>query len=199
LATSAIAKSLATGARRGHSVSVLRRVLHGPGRSEFPRPLGSARHIWVLLVGALLLVAAGVVIVHVREHHAGGDPGGRIMAVLTNAEVAIPPGAEIAYRHDEGPHWDSCDGRDGTYGWDDVVFQVHFSSTLSASEIVAGADGALLAKGWSRSGLADGPTQWIWGTQQRSVGAQAQLTRDPDGKWTLYATAPPVGRRASGC
>jgi hypothetical protein len=68
---------------------------------------------------------------------------------------AIPPDADIEYRRDDGPLWGSCDGREGTYGWDDVVFQVHFSSKRLSSEILARADDALSAKG-----LVASTTSW---------------------------------------
>ena len=58
----------------------------------------------------------------------GGDPGGRILGELKPAALAVPDDAKIRYRHDVEPKWDSCDGRQGTFGWDDVVLQ-HLSES----------------------------------------------------------------------
>ena len=146
----------------------------------------------------VVVVAGGALIMHLTLRHAGGDPGGRIMAVLAQTDVAIPPDAAIEYRNDHGPLWGSCDGREGTEGWDDVVFQVHFSSSQPSSEILARADDALTAKGWSRTRLLEG-SEAAWTARLSSSTARATLRRDSDGKWTLFATAPPVGRRTSGC
>ena len=167
---------------------------------EFAKPFGFRRR-GRSVVGVFLLLAAGGVAIFAltREPHVGGDPGGRIMAVLTQTDVAIPPDADIEARRDDGPHWDSCDGREGTEGWGDVFLQVYFSSSRQTSEILARADDALAVQGWSRTRLLEAG-EAAWTTSQRRVTARAILRFDYFiGKWILVATAPPVGRRVSGC
>jgi len=133
-----------------------------------------------------------------------GDPGGRILAELEPTAAAVPGGANILYRQAVEPRWDSCDGRAGTFGWDDVVLVVHFASGLRPEAVAGNADATLRPLGWvpeyshqDANGMAIGWTK----TLSSGATAKAQLTDqdlDPT-TWTLYVGAPPVGPRASGC
>ena len=185
----------------GQHGRVRRGDVHRSEADEFTKPFGSPRYVrWssVFFCAFIVVVAGGALISHLT-HDVGGDPGGRIMAVLAQTDVAIPPDAAIEYRRDDRPLWSSCDGREGTEGWADVVFTAHFASSLSSSEILARADDALTAQGWARTRLLE-DSEAAWITTQRSTTARATLRREYyDDKWTLLATAPPEGRRASGC
>ncbi len=150
-----------------------------------------------------VLIAAGVVAllvfvvlrVNQHDHHHGGDPGGKIMAALSTADAAVPPDAVVAYRNDDGPRWDSCDGRDGTFGWNDVVYQVGFTSDRADADLVARADAALVKRGWTAHGI---PTpvngrlvdHWTRSVPGGSATATARLDRTGDGSWILLAIAP---------
>jgi hypothetical protein len=130
-----------------------------------------------------------------------GDPGGRILGELQPASTAIAPDAKIRYRHDDEPRWDSCDGRPGTFGWNDAVMQIHFASALSSTAVSSHANAALLGLGWKA--VYNSGVQVGW--QKRltnSSYAHAQITDDNQidlGTWTLFVSAPPAGQRASGC
>jgi hypothetical protein len=43
------------------------------------------------------------------------------MTVLRSVDSGVPPNAvDVSRRYDEA-HWDSCDGRAGTFGWSPIV------------------------------------------------------------------------------
>jgi hypothetical protein len=131
----------------------------------------------------------------------GGDPGGRILGELKPAALAVPDDAKIRYRHDVEPKWDSCDGRQGTFGWDDVVLQIHFSSASASEAVSKHVDVTLRGLGWVanyNNGMQLGWTKVL----ANKTTAHAQLSGDQPidpGTWTLFVSAPPVGQRVSGC
>jgi hypothetical protein len=133
-----------------------------------------------------------------------GDPGGRVLRQLQPAAQALPSDAHVIYRYDLEPKWDSCDGRQGTFGWDDVIVQIHFDSRTPTTALFEHADETLHRLGWSQK--YDNGSQVGW-TKQLINGsvANAQLSNavpDQGGttqKWDLYVGAPPIGTRASGC
>lgn len=176
------------------------RPRHGPHRGDRLAPGGNSAVIALLFVGLFVVVGVVAVVRHETSQHAGGDPGGRIMAVLREAKAAVPEGAHVLLLQDDGPHWDSCDGRDGTFGWDDVTYYVRFTSDMPAPEVFRAADAALLVEGWTRTG-GDGNAFGSWSPAgTRLAGAEARLSYDVQSRvWGLIATAPPVGRPSSGC
>ena len=151
--------------------------------------------------GAVLLVLAWAVLAVATPN---GDPGGRILGELRPASAAIPAAAAIGYRQEVEPRWDSCDGRPGTFGWDDVAVIVHFTTTLSAEAVRAHADSALRALGWKvDSSLHQGDVfSYSW-TKELFNGTTTWVQVSNEGQdprvWDLAAGAPPVGPRASGC
>ncbi len=118
--------------------------------------------------------------------------------------AALPDGAKIAYRQDIEPRWDSCDGQSGTFGWDDVVVLVHFTTTLSPEAMKAHADAALHPLGWiaDHSQRQENVFGYSWTkTLSNGTRARAQISNEvqnPD-TWDLYAGAPPAGPHVSGC
>lgn len=133
-----------------------------------------------------------------------GDPGGRILGELRPATAAVPGAATIAYRQEVEPRWDSCDGRPGTFGWDDVVVIVHFTTALSAETVKAHADAALRPLGWmpDSSQRQGDVSSYSW-TKELGNGTTATVQVSHEGQdpraWDLGAGAPPVGPRVSGC
>jgi hypothetical protein len=150
----------------------------------------------------VVLVAGGVAFWITRSGPSGGDPGGRILSQLKPTSLAVPLTAVTGYANYVEPRMDSCDGRPGTQGWDDVVVQIYFQWSGDSSSLLSYAKDRLSKLGWgafkvqAQNGVPGG--DWIKQLSNGSV-AQVQLGAEPYGGWTLFATAPPIGRRASGC
>ncbi len=136
------------------------------------------------------------------------DPGGRILDTLRGAAQALPSDAHVLYWHDFEPKWDSCDGRPGTFGWDNVDVQIRFGSRRPTGAVLRWADQTLRGLGW-RPDYVNKQSAFIqvgW-TRRLDNGAiaRAQLSNGlPDQsaatlRWDLFVTAPPVGPQASGC
>lgn len=136
------------------------------------------------------------------------DPGGRILHTLRASAQALPSDALVLYRYDLEPKWDSCDGRPGTFGWDNIVVQIHFESRSPTHAVVQAADQTFRELGWNPDYVNNQSTfiQVGW-TRHLDNGstAKAQLANGvPDQsaatpRWDLFVTAPPVGPQVSGC
>lgn len=149
---------------------------------------------------ALLLAAAALGLWVALTPPSSGDPGGKILSELRPVGYALPRNADIVYRHDTEPMWDSCDARPGTFGWDQVVVQIHFRSRSSAADVESNADSQLRRLGWKPAYQHSDPITWVWTKVLRNVTeAKAVLEVEGDGAWTLIALAPPVGPQAHGC
>ncbi len=161
------------------------------------------RRLTAVVAGLAGVAVIGGVIAHYFLDQSSGDPGGRIIAQLQPTVAAVPAGAKILYRHDVEPLWDSCDGRAGTFGWDDVVVQVHFSTTASPDDILAHAQSVLAPEGWRTvpAPVAGAVTQHIWRKALDTGDGTVDIEKDSYGtsEWTLIAMAPPRGPRVSGC
>jgi hypothetical protein len=165
-----------------------------------------------MLVAALVLVIglSALTTWFVRASIAGAaaDPGGRILITLRATERALPQDAHVLYRNELEPKWDSCDGRPGTFGWDNIVVQIHLESQSSSDGVVQGADQAFRRLGWNPDYVNNQPTfiqlGWTRRLDNGSV-AKAQLSDGvPDqsgttSRWDLFVTAPPAGPQVSGC
>ena len=134
------------------------------------------------------------------------DPGGRIMAAPSTIENAVPGQAQLVRIQHVKPRWDSCDGRLSTYGWDDVIIDLTFTTSQPPRSLIATAKARLHAAGWSRyQDYASGPrVGWWWARPVPGGTALALLnrvsTRAGVPQWDLYAHAPPfAGPRSSGC
>jgi hypothetical protein len=154
------------------------------------------------------------------DAHAGGDPGGRVMARIAPV-VRVVPGLEhgripwIAFPCDAcqfpatyaikiEPRWDSCDGMAGTYGWDPVIVQAGFRWAGSSQALVRLFDERLTARGWARSaGLpwADsGDAIWISPHSQALTTELALESPVPPGKqWMALVEAKPSGQLVKSC
>jgi hypothetical protein len=162
----------------------------------------------VAFLGLIGLVALTIWFIKAVVYGPEADPGGRILHTLESAAQAVPGDANVLYRNDVEPKWDSCDGRPGTFGWDNVDVQIHFESASSAGSLVQWADQHLRRLGWSRTYTNNQATfiQVGWTrTLENGAIATAQLSsavtdqNRAKPRWDLYITAPPVGPRSSGC
>jgi hypothetical protein len=156
---------------------------------------------------ALVLVAGLVgVTVHRLISHGDPDPGDRILTALKSIEVGVPTdAAEVTHQYAKAL-WDSCDGREGTFGWSDIGVYLTFATTMQPTALLTFVRGQLQGAGWT-AGLAGftplGQGQRFVRTLANNSEAVAQIsptTRDGDPiSWSLSAVAPPQGPRASGC
>lgn len=178
------------------SVGLEEAVAHGGRRS--------------LLVGVAFVVVAGSVggaWAVFRSSHGNPDPGGHILTALKSVERAVPAGAQVSLRQASEPGWDSCDGRSGTFGWDDITVGVQFFTSVSPTVLVANTDKTLRAIGWQRTRTLNSPlgpgATWSR-TVAGSTPATATLAPGTRGGgtgvyWDLDAVAPPQGQHVSGC
>jgi hypothetical protein len=144
------------------------------------------------VVVVAVLIGVGLLVLR-PSSHGGGDPHGRILRALSGP-IRAPAGAVTTFRTMAEPHWDSCDGMSGTFGWDDVVAQVGFTTRDSNAAVERAVDAQLRAAGWTRAGTD------FWTGVVEGSRATASLERDlTDDQWQLDATAKPSGKAASGC
>jgi hypothetical protein len=168
----------------------------------------SRRRLGAALILVIGLSALTTWLVQTSIAVVAADPGGRILSTLRATERALPQDAHVLYRNELDPKWDSCDGRPGTFGWDNIVVQIHFESQSSIDAVVQGADQAFRRLGWNPDYVNNQPTfiqvGWTRRLDRGSV-AKAQLSDGvPDHsaatpRWDLFVTAPPVGPQVSGC
>lgn len=135
------------------------------------------------------------------------DPRGRILATVSSARAAIPPGATVRTSSLVPPQWDSCDGMAGTFGYDAAVLDATFTTRLDVSAVLGDAISAMRRGDWSvlserphakqgavvrwRKHLGDG----TWA----SALLADQLGNSPS-YWEIFAQAPPAAGAAShGC
>jgi hypothetical protein len=146
-------------------------------------------------------------LVTTRSPHGDPDPGGRVLTGLQTVESAVPADAEVMLRQAHEPSWDSCDGRVGTFGWNNVMVNVQFRVSEQPDALVAQIDKVLTGAGWHRadgSGTPLGPVaRWSRALSGPTM-ATALLSKGTRGDgngsyWALDAVAPPQGQQASGC
>jgi hypothetical protein len=174
----------------------------------------------IALALAAALIALAVAAWASTRAHAGGDPGGRLMAKIAPV-VRVVPGLEhgripwIAFPCDAcqfpatyaikiEPRWDSCDGMAGTFGWDPVVVQVGFQWAGSSQALMDLLDERLTARGWVRgaepSWADDGDAIWISPHRHAPTKEFAIESPIPPGKqWMALVEAKPQGPLVKGC
>lgn len=175
---------------------------------ETPARVARGRLVAVAVFGCIAAVVGAFAIVRwTNRAHGDPDPDGRILAALRPIEGAVPNDAIVVNRQEAAAHWDSCDGRTGTFGWSDIRVIVSFHTTTQPDALNSLADRRMVAIGWTPGPTLASPIgpgrQW---TRTLGDGTKAHATLSPwtvdDGqtiRWELTAYAPPHGQRASGC
>ena len=170
------------------------------------RRCGRARRLAALAVG-VVVGAVSAACAPARSDHGDPDPGGRILVALKTVERAVPADARQVLRQANEPRWDSCDGRAGTFGWDDVTVYTQFRTGQRPRRLIATVGEAMRAAGWTRVTRLTTPLgpglRWSRPTRGSTV-ATAMLAPETRGdgtgiSWDLDAVAPPQGPRVSGC
>jgi hypothetical protein len=162
------------------------------GGLDLPRRrLGGVAIAIAVVVGLAALLGQG-------EPHAGGDPGGRILADLRAAAAAsIPAGAHVLSRQDREPVWASCDG--GPSGWSEVGLTVRFADPLPGGELIDGMGRRLAGRGWRLEQSSDTAATWSK-PPATGHGALLVLTADGAGTWLARLSAAAEGQvSAEGC
>ena len=161
--------------------------------------------LWPGLLLVVLVGLTGTVWASLRSNHEDPDPGGRILNALQSVRRAVPPGADVTLRQQNGSTWDSCDGRTATFGWSNLTADVEFRSRKAPRLLLDDADKALRAAGWQYANAQDSPlgpgARWTR-TVAGSTQASAILSPATGGNgtyWKLQALAPPLGQRTQGC
>lgn len=102
------------------------------------------------------------------------------------------------------PKWDSCDGIESTYGWDEPTVNLDFTGGGTDAQVIAHLKAALRTLGWTFDTANSSPTgPWYWHkTVATNVQGTVQLlggsaSNPPD--WDLQATTPPATHPATGC
>lgn len=166
-----------------------------------------------------LLVAVGVVIVIAGVSITLGaeaiwgvgrgnpDPGGRRLEALSSVSIALPENAHVHLRTVAEPHWDSCDGRKGTFGWSDVSVYYEFTTNEGESQLAETAASILTSHGWRVTQQTNAGGPYLIGRKfldktiplKVTLSANYQVVGGPISYWDLSAFAPPSGQRVSGC
>ena len=161
--------------------------------------------LWLGLLLVVLVGLTGTARASLRSHHGDPDPGGQILNALQSVRRAVPPGADVTLRQQNGSTWDSCDGRAGTFGWSDLTTDVQFRSRKAPRLLLDDADKALRAAGWQYASAKDSPpgpgsrwTRTVAGSTLASV-ILSPATGGNGTYWDLQALAPPQGQRTQGC
>ena len=139
--------------------------------------------------------------------HGDPDPGGGILDALKTVQVAVPSDATNVVANFAEPYWEpGCDGSKGTEGWSDVTVDISFSSDRPGQELIYAAQPPLAEAGWSADGTRTSPlgpsqswTRTLDGTILHASLGPGSRDNGATISWFLYASAPPHGRRASGC
>ncbi|MFD7876781.1 hypothetical protein ACFV5G_22180 [Streptomyces sp. NPDC059766] len=132
------------------------------------------------------------------------DPGERLLAAIKPVLSVAPAGAHISSRDAAKPRWDSCDGIESTYGWDEPTVDLEFTGGGTDAQVVAHLKSALRKLGWTFDTANSAPTgPWYW---HKTVASNVQGTVQLLGgsaftpsDWDLQATTPPATHPATGC
>jgi hypothetical protein len=176
-----------------------------PG-AQIGRAMRPRWRLVAIAAGCLLLAIAGYAIVRWTSH-GDPDPGGRILSALKSIESAVPDSATAVTRQYAEPHWDSCDGREGTFGWSSIAVILTFRTGMPADSLLPYVSGPMEAADWSKTDTLSspmGPGQDWARTLADGTHAMASLTPGTIDNgatiiWEFSAYAAPHGQHASGC
>jgi hypothetical protein len=125
---------------------------------------------------------------------------------LSSVSVALPDRAQVTFHAAAEPLWDSCDGRAGTFGWDDVSVDFELKTDQTPAAFVAGTAQALRGSGWNVEQLSDQGGPYLTGSRILDGTIPLKVVLSPSSQsaggpvaWVLSASAPPSGPVATGC
>jgi hypothetical protein len=129
------------------------------------------------------------------------DPGHRSLSALEPVLSVIPAGARVIHEDRVEPRWDSCDGKQSTYGWDPAVVDADFSTGAAPQQqVVAHVRAAMGRLGWAYDAKESGGGQWMWLRQVSGRTATTTLFMPGNAPtWSVDAEAPPATRPVTGC
>ena len=128
--------------------------------------------------------------------HGDPDPGGRIMRTISAVDAGLPPHVRILIRQRHESSWDSCDGRPGTFGWDDISVWIRFGTGEARRDLMATVDARLRRTGWTLTGKDRRSARWV---RPAPTGKAVALLSSAGSQghglhvWELYSSAPAVG------
>lgn len=157
-----------------------------------PRAVFSRALCTVLAVTAALTAACS------GSGRGDPDPHGLALGKLTTIRDAVPAGARVQLNQAYESHWDRCGSNSSGAGFSDAAITIQFTSARAAAAIVASADTALHAAGWSSGALQSTPlgpfrTWTVDLPDGRTAHAQLSPGATDGGpvRWDLTGYAPP--------
>ncbi len=158
----------------------------------------------IVIIGAVTTLAVGG---FWSARRGNPDPGGHRLKALSSVSIALPKNADVHLRTIAEPHWDSCDGRKGTFGWSDVSMYYEFTTTEGENQLVKAAASMLTSHGWRVTQQTNAGGPYLTGRKFLDKTIPLKVTLSPDYQvaggpisyWNLSAFSLPVGSRASGC
>jgi hypothetical protein len=162
-----------------------------------------------VLAGLVLAVVIAVVIAVATAGggHGNPDPGGvRLKALTAATAAALPSDARVTLHGGGEPRWDSCDGRAGTFGWDDIMVDYQFTTEQPPGAMIAVTAGAWQRLGWAVSEQTSPLGPSVSGAKSLATGDAMRVVLGPQQRvaggavtWGVDGDAPPAGQRSSGC
>jgi hypothetical protein len=166
------------------------------------------RRLAVVAALAGLAVLVGAYAFNRLTGHGDPDPGGRILHALEPIGRAVPADAtEVRPVGGGEPQWSSCDGRQGTFGWNEIFVGTNFKTTMQPDALISLVDRRMVAIGWTPLWTRPNPIgpvrQWTRtledGTKAQAMLAPATADNGATITWDLTVHAPPHGPHSSGC
>lgn len=120
------------------------------------------------------------------------------MGELTKAADSVASAVPTAPSRKYGlePHWDSCDGMKGTFGWDDLSYNLLWDRGVDPASLVGSIGSTLQARGWTRVDLV-GTDRWK--TTLSSGSKALAMFEQYLGAPSLQFSTEPAPPRVSGC
>lgn len=127
-----------------------------------------------------------------------------LKSLQATTRVAIVRGSKILSSRSDDAEWlDGSEACNGRAGWILVHTNVNFSSPLPASRVIADAEAALSAQGWTGPRTATS-IRWSKTVNGGTWSVLLDQLESLDGKviphqWDLWAQAEPIGQQANTC
>lgn len=153
--------------------------------------------------GVLALICIVVFFVVRHDRHESADPGGHVLTWISGIVGSIPHNSVVIDQRFAEPIQEACDGNEASRGWSDVVAEVDFRSNEPPDILISGISSNLGVQHWRQTSntSSNGAPAGRWDRDlPNGEAATTQLIRLANHvEWQLTATAPPVGKPATGC